>query len=98
MSISQSRKTIIDALHVRFGETLAVDERLSGLDELARLGRKPLQPFFEGLDVIVTEWDDLRIAERAAVRVPSPQRRVSACRLQVGPERRASQPFSGRKN
>jgi FMN reductase [NAD(P)H] len=41
MSISQSTKTIIDALHARFGETLAVDEKLSGLDELARLaGRR----------------------------------------------------------
>jgi nitroreductase/FMN reductase [NAD(P)H] len=41
MSISQSSKTIIDALHARFGETLAVDEKLSGLDELARLaGRR----------------------------------------------------------
>ena len=37
----QSRKTIIDALHARFGETLAVDENLAGLDELARLaGRR----------------------------------------------------------
>jgi nitroreductase len=41
MSISQSSKTIIDALHARFGETLAVDEKLSGLDELACLaGRR----------------------------------------------------------
>ena len=41
MSISQSGKTIVDALQARFGETLAVDESLSGLDELARLaGRR----------------------------------------------------------
>jgi nitroreductase/FMN reductase [NAD(P)H] len=41
MSASQSGKAIADALQHRFGESFAVDENLSGLDELARLaGRR----------------------------------------------------------
>jgi nitroreductase len=41
MSASQSGKAIADALQHRFGESFAVDETLSGLDELARLaGRR----------------------------------------------------------
>ena len=41
MSASQSGKAIADALQRRFGETIAVDENLSGLDELARMaGRR----------------------------------------------------------
>src|SRR5690242_20006677 len=41
MSASQSGKAIVDALQRRFGETVAVDENLSGLDELARMaGRR----------------------------------------------------------
>ena len=40
MSASQSGKAIADALQHRFGETLAVDENLPGLDELARLAAR----------------------------------------------------------
>src|SRR5258708_32749466 len=41
MSIPHSGKTSVDALRARFGETLPVNENLSGLDELARLaGRR----------------------------------------------------------
>jgi nitroreductase len=41
MSASQSGKAIAEALQRRFGETFAVDENLSGLDELARMaGRR----------------------------------------------------------
>ena len=41
MSASQAGKTIADALQRRFGESFAVDESLSGLDELARMaGRR----------------------------------------------------------
>jgi nitroreductase/FMN reductase [NAD(P)H] len=41
MSASQSGKAITDALQRRFGESIAVDESLSGLDELARMaGRR----------------------------------------------------------
>jgi nitroreductase/FMN reductase [NAD(P)H] len=41
MSSSQSGKAIADALQHRFGKTFAVDESLSGLDELARMaGRR----------------------------------------------------------
>ena len=41
MSTSQDQKNIVDSLQARFGETLAVDEKLDGLDELARLaGRR----------------------------------------------------------
>src|SRR3954471_15300072 len=41
MSASQAGKAIADALQRRFGESFAVDENLSGLDELARMaGRR----------------------------------------------------------
>ena len=40
MSASQSGKAIADALQHRFGESLAVDENLPGLDELARLAAR----------------------------------------------------------
>jgi nitroreductase/FMN reductase [NAD(P)H] len=43
MSARQSTKAIADALQARFGETLAIDERLSGLDALARIAGRRVQ-------------------------------------------------------
>jgi nitroreductase/FMN reductase [NAD(P)H] len=43
MSARQSTKAIADALQARFGETLAIDEHLSGLDALARIAGRRVQ-------------------------------------------------------
>jgi nitroreductase len=43
MSAQQSAKAVADALQARFGETLAVDESLPGLDALARIAGRRVQ-------------------------------------------------------
>ena len=64
----KSVQTIRDALSHRFGETLAVDETLSGLDELARIAGRRVQRRYTGGAV---DPDLLRLLCACALSAPS---------------------------
>jgi len=68
MSASQSGKAIADALQHRFGESFAVDEKLSGLDELARLAGRRVQRRYTDRAI---DPDLLRLLCACALSAPS---------------------------
>jgi len=51
MSNPHSTNTVRDALQRRFGETFAVDEKLAGLDELARIASRKVHRYYLERDV-----------------------------------------------